>query len=463
MEQSEKKRKIRRRSAEESTETQISPFSKAIFVLLCVIPVFATIAFGAVDIWATSVLSLFSAALVILWIADAWSAKELRFSASTLQLPVIGLILIGCIQLLPMGDNGIPANLLSTPTVNSISLDPYATRFFLIRLIICFIFFAAALTYIRSGKRLQRVVLVIIVFGAAMAFFGILQRLASLETIYGLRPTPQAVPFGPFVNQHHFAAFMEMTAGVTLGLLFGDATKKDKKALLLIAVVLMGIAVVLTGSRGGMISFLCMIGFVLAARFASSNEEPKEPAKLTSKTAFAVGIAILLLTIVVVIYLGGGEEILRGIGLQQNQADITSGRLHYWNVGLQIFPANPILGAGFDAFGIAFTRFDSTNGLYRVEQAHNDYLQMLADAGILGFACVAAFIYLFFKRSRSVIVGSADAFRRGTAAGASAGCFGILVHSFFDFPLRTPSNTFFFLLLVVLATVLISNSKRDVI
>ncbi|CAN5613950.1 hypothetical protein BH18ACI3_BH18ACI3_16860 [soil metagenome] len=463
MEQIEVKRKYRRRSAEAATAPEISRFSTAIFILLCIIPVFSTIAFGAVDIWATGILSLFAAGIACLWTADAWSTGQLRFNPSLLQLPVLGLILIGCIQLLPFGDSGVSSDLLSILPVSSLSLDPYATRFFLVRLIILFVFFAAALTYINSRGRLQKVVLMVIIFGAAMAFFGILQRLASLEAIYGLRPTPQAIPFGPFVNQHHFAAFMVMTAGVTLGLLFGDATKKDKKALLLIAVVLMGIAVVLTGSRGGMISFLCMIGFVLAARFASSNEEAKEPAKLTSKTAFAVGIAILLLTIVVVIYLGGGEEMLRGIGLQQNQADITSGRLHFWSVGLQIFLANPILGAGFDAFGIAFTRFDSTNGLYRVEQAHNDYLQMLADAGILGFACVAAFIYLFFKRSRSVIGGSADAFRRGTAAGASAGCFGILVHSFFDFPLRTPSNTFFFLLLVVLATVLISNSKRDVI
>ena len=47
-----------------------------------------------------------------------------------------------------------------------------------------------------------------------MAFFGILQRLAHPEGIYGFRETPQAIPFGPFVNQHHFAAFMEMTSGV---------------------------------------------------------------------------------------------------------------------------------------------------------------------------------------------------------------------------------------------------------
>ncbi len=88
----------------------------------------------------------------------------------------------------------------------------------------------------------------------------------------------------------------------------------------------------------------------------------------------------------------------------------------------------------------------------RVEQVHNDYLQILSDAGILGFICLAAFIYLLFKQSLNLINNTSDRFRRGVAIGALAGCFGMLFHSFFDFPLRTPSNPFIFLTLVVLAT-----------
>ncbi|MBA3692276.1 MAG: hypothetical protein H0W77_02380, partial [Acidobacteria bacterium] len=52
-----------------------------------------------------------------------------------------------------------------------------------------------------------------------------------------------------------------------------------------------------------------------------------------------------------------------------------------------------------------------------------------------------------------------DRFRRSTAVGALAGCFGILIHSFFDFPLRTPSNAFFFLTLTILATASITPLK----
>jgi O-antigen ligase len=105
---------------------------------------------------------------------------------------------------------------------------------------------------------------------------------------------------------------------------------------------------------------------------------------------------------------------------------------------------HPILGAGLEAFGVAFNKTrHSGMGFFRVEQAHNEYLQTLADAGIAGFVCVFAFVYLLFiKRAADDRLGkrlSADA-----AIGGTGGCFGILIHSFFDFPLRTPSNAFFF-------------------
>jgi O-antigen ligase len=141
---------------------------------------------------------------------------------------------------------------------------------------------------------------------------------------------------------------------------------------------------------------------------------------------------------------------------------VSSGRSHFWAIALKIFFDYPVLGAGLNAFGVAFTGYDTWNGNNRVEQAHNEYLQILADAGIVGFACVAAFIYLLFKYSLSAIEAAADnVYRKSAARGALAGCFGILIHSFFDFPLRTPANAFFFLLLTVIATVSIPNWKTE--
>ena len=167
--------------------------------------------------------------------------------------------------------------------------------------------------------------------------------------------------------------------------------------------------------------------------------------------AVAGAVAIVLVFLGLIAFLGAGEGLLRGIGGDPG-SDPTSGRLHFWAIALKIFGANPILGAGLDAFGAAFPKYDTWNGMFRIEQAHNDYLQMLADAGILGFACLVAFVVLFFRTGLRSILRMQHRFDRSAAIGAMAGCFGILIHSFVDFPLRTPANSLVFVLLLVVLT-----------
>jgi O-antigen ligase len=452
----------------QGAELKKSRLSGAIVFFLCAMPTSATIAYGAVDVWALSLLTVFAAIICCLWAADAWRGRALSFNSSALLLPIAALVLIGLVQLLPLGGPALSADLVSAPASRAISMDPYSTKLFVIHLIVYGLFFATALTYINERHRFRKVVLFVIVFVASMAFFGILQRLASLDSIYGLRQTPQAIPFGSFVNQHHFAALMEMASGLTLGLLFGKATKKANRPLLVIAAVLIGIAIIFTGSRGGLLSFVCVVGFIIAVNLFTGRSRHKTPegdevTRFNGSPRFmliAGGGALIVFIFAMVFLLGGEESAIRGMGLQGGQVDFTTGRKHFWAAAVRIFMDHPILGAGFDAFGNAFTRYDTWGGAMRVQQAHNDYLQILADAGIAGFMCAAAFIFMLFGKGLRVIRDSGDVFRRNTAIGALAGCFGILVHSFFDFPLRTPANAFFFLLLAALATVSIHYPQR---
>ncbi len=436
-----------------------SRVSSMIFLLLCVVPVFGTVLFGAVDNITWIILSVFWLAIVLLWLVESMKAKGLLFSPNPLQIPVAGLLLIGLVQLLPLG-GGVAGDLLSTPSSHALSFDPNATRFFVIRLIVYLVFFAACLVFINNERRLKKVVLLVIIFGASMAFVGILQRLATPDGIYGLRKTPQSISFGPFVNQHHFAAFMQMAAGCAVALMLGKATGRDRKLLLGMAVAVMGMATLLTSSRGGVLGFASMIAFVLVVNFFGRERSGKtasaEGTGIQTKIAITVGAATLVLLVFgAVLFLGGGDSLVRGIGVGNTPTDVSSGRFTFWPVAIKIFLEHPIIGAGFDAFGAAFTKFDTGNGSLLVEQAHNDYLQTLADSGLAGFACIAAFIYLLFKMGLKNISAGGSIFRQNAATGALAGCFGILIHSFFDFPLRTPSNAFFFLLLAAIATVTI--------
>ncbi len=458
------------RAAELVEESNVSGRSSrldgAVFILLCVILIFSVLAYGAVEPWAFGFISIFTGLITVFWLADAWFNKELRISTSILQIPLFGLILIGLVQLLPLRNADVAGGMLSIPAVSSLSINPYATRLMVVQLIIYAVFFAAVFVFINSPQRLRKIVPVIVIFGGIMAFFGILQRLASSEGIYGWRPTPQAIPFASFVNQHHFAAFMEMTIGLTFALLVGKGTDKDKRVLLIIAIILMGIAILFTGSRGGLLSLLGVLGFVMFTNFLrhGNSDEPvsKEEKRARLRRNIALGgggLALILILFGAVVLLGGDASLVRGIGFT-NQADVSSGRLHFWSVALQTFNAYPILGAGLDAFGTAFPQYDTWNGSFRVEQAHNDYLQTLADAGILGLICVVSFVFLLFKQGLQRIGAEHSHFRRSVAIGALAGCFGILLHSFFDFPLRTASNGFYFLLLAALATAPIAFPKR---
>lgn len=436
-----------------------SRLSSAIVVILCVVPIVATILFGGVDKITWAFISIFWAAVLLLWLTEAWKANGLLLNTSAIQIPLIGWLLIGLIQLLPFGGEKV-SDILTIPVSHALSLDPYATRFFIVQLVVYIVFFAACQTFINNEKRLKKIVLTVIVFGAVMAFFGILQRLANPDGIYGLRSTPQSIPFGPFVNQHHFAGFMEMTGGLTLGLLFGKRTAKDKKILLAIALVVMSAAVVLTSSRGGMVAIVSVTVFVAIINFFSGRwRKEKRSASEASGNSLqkkagvaAAAVAIIFVVFGLVVLLGGNEQLIRGLGATQIQGGVSNGRSHFWSIALKIFFDHPILGAGFDAFGVAFTKYDTWNGQFRLEQAHNEYLQTLADAGVAGFLCLASFLYLLFRKGLQTVAGS-HGLRRDVAIGALAGCFGILIHSFFDFPMRTPSNAFFFLLLCGLATV----------
>lgn len=432
-------------------ENKTAPLPERIaYVLLLAIPVLATIAYGAVDPFALGAASILVAAIFVMRAVAAFRGGSFAYDNSALQLPMMGLILLGAFQLLPLAAP-LSAELVANGARNSLSLDPYATRWWLVKAVSVLVYFSSALVLIDSKRRAKQVVFGIIIFGAAAAFFGIVQELVNPGAIYGLRPTPQAISFGPFVNRHHFAGFMEMTIGVTLSVLIGGGVLPNRRAFVVFALALMCIAALMTGSRGGILSIFGVVAFILAVKFIIYKREGKRQELSVRKLLIAPAAIVLVLGIFgSALFLGSGDLVARGFGAG-NADDISNGRFHFWSVSLKIAEANPIIGVGFDAFGAAFPKYDTWPGRFRLEQAHNDYLQMLTDGGIIGLALIGVFIFLFAKLALRNISNSTDAVHRSFAIGAFAGCLGIMIHSFFDFPLRTNSNIFFFALLVVVA------------
>lgn len=145
----------------------------AIVFFLCFSLVVSVLAIGAVDPWALALQVIGASVLMLLWTWDAWTGKELVFSKSLLQLPLAALILIGLVQLLPLGGAPEASRLLTIPTASALSLDPAATTYFIIQLAVYLIYFAAALAFVNNQKRLRAVTATLVVFGLLIGVFGI--------------------------------------------------------------------------------------------------------------------------------------------------------------------------------------------------------------------------------------------------------------------------------------------------
>jgi O-antigen ligase len=436
----------------ESPKRRHTLASRLAFLTICVAVVTTTLAYGTVHYWALAAFALSAAGLLCLWCVDGLVLRSVLVSRNPLQLPLVGMIALGLFQLLPLRapDN---AGLALNPT-KSLSLDPYSTRLVLVQVASLLIYFAATLIFTDMPRRLRTLVRTITIFGFFLAMFGLTQSFTTDGTrVYWFRQLAQSTAFGPFINRHHFAAYMEMAIALPLGLLFSGAIERYKRPLYAFAAAIMGVALIMTNSRGGIISLGAEILFLAVVAGPGLTRGERQPRGQRVRAALLrAGLAFGLIAVLIggTVALGGSDVFTRLLGTASAQ-DPTTGRSHFWNVTLDVIKAYPIIGSGLGSFSVIYTRYDTRNGYLRLEQAHNDYLQTLADGGIVGGALGLAFILILF-RSGFNRRETDDKFRRGVATGALAGCFALLVHSFFDFTLHTTANALLFLILAALAT-----------
>lgn len=421
------------------------------FVLLCATIIFTTVAYGTVHQPVLALFYVLIAVMMVMWAIDGLKTGTVRFNPSLIQIPLLAAAAYGALQAIPFGQIADATGLSGIP--RTISLDPFATQMSALHFFALFIFFAASLVFIDSATRIRKLVGVIAIFGFIYAFFAILQSVLSPGKIYGIYEVRFAVPFGSFVNRHNFAAYMEMTMSVPLGLLFAGAIAKDKRLLYLTAIALMGVALLLSGSRGGFVAMVAEVILLIMLTTGASSRKA-----LVLKVGFA---GVLIAAIIVGSILIGGESSLTRIAETATSKDITTDRGHIWSVTMDVIAHNMPLGAGFGALGVAYTPYDSYSGLERVEQAHNDYLQVAADAGIVGIVIGLLFLFWLFRLGLNASK-TENTYRRGVAIGALAGCFAILVHSIFDFVLHTTAISVLFITLMSLIVAAQNRYEDDI-
>jgi O-antigen ligase len=299
------------------------------------------------------------------------------------------------------------------------------------------------------------------VLGVVMALAGIVQKAMWNGKIYGFW-TPQAsgTSFGPFVNRNHFAGWMLMALPLVIGyfstritrgmrgikpgwqnrVIWFSSADASETILVGFAALLMALALVLTMSRSGATGLV--VALAISGWFVTRRQ---------SAGAKRATIVVYLLFVAFFVVWWTGLDRLAARFADAQTVDAAS-RLGIWADAWRIAGRFPLAGTGLNTFGTATLFFQTADPDRHYAQAHNDYLQLVSDGGIL--VCVPAAIVLGvfvwrLNRRFQETSGDADYWIR---MGAVTGILAVALQETVDFSLQMPGNLALFVVLAALAT-----------
>lgn len=423
--------------------------------------VFSALAYGTVEPWSVAGFQAIILVLILLWGIKAVKDGRLAVAVPGTALPLLAILIVGVAQSLAF-TNGAGTRL-------SLSMDVEATRSAVAVLGFLALSFLIVANFFRSPARMRTLADFLIVYGFAMAVFALVQYFTWDGRFYWIRPNhTSASPFGPFANHNHFAGYMEMIAPLPIALMLTQRMSTERRIFYCFAGAIMGIATLASLSRGGVLSLACGLAFVvlLTAKLRKKSRvvnQVRGTGKAASRASavFSTLMPVILLTAVIamgIFWIGTDPLVHRASQSQTSeQQSFSATRGWIWRDTLSMIAANPVLGVGLGAYGTAFSAYSRSDGSLRVPESHNDYLQVVADGGIVGGVIAAWFLIVLFKTVfRGIYSGHGfgpdGRFLSGLALGLGGGIFAILVHSLFDFNLQIPSNALLFLVLSAVAS-----------
>lgn len=161
----------------------------------------------------------------------------------------------------------------------------------------------------------------------------------------------------------------------------------------------------------------------------------------------------MALLIAFLVWFGGSELTHRLASIHsETRTEINGGtRVAIDRDCLRMLVKRPFLGWGLGTFPIVYPQFRSFYTTFFVNQAHNDYLQLLVETGAAGFAIAVWFLALLFRQAIAKLKDWNQTSTGLLTVAALLGCIGILVHSFLDFNLQIPANAALFYVLCAVA------------
>jgi O-antigen ligase len=404
----------------------------------CVVLLLGPLVFGAVEPWSIFALETCAVLLLAIWAFRQWTNSEVNISENVVYRPMAAFFVLVTLQWVI----GTTAYRLVTYT----HLLLYAAYGMLV--------FVVTQT-LRRSSQFEMLAKLFSAYGLVVASFAILQGLAPNGKLYWVFTLEQGgLIYGPYVNHNHYAGLMEMLMPFPLVLATSHFTDGNRKIAVAGIAALMAGSIFLSGSRGGMAAFVAqmvVLGVLLARKRDGSWKQP-----------LMLG-GFLAVVIIFLIWMGGNELTQRLASIHSEAREELSGgvRLSIDRDCLHMLLKRPLLGWGLGAFPIAYPQFRSFYTTFFVNQAHNDYLQLLVETGLAGFAIVVWFLVLVFRQASSKIKNWTETASGALTVAALLGCVGILVHSFLDFNLQVPANAaLFYVLCAIAASAPLQESQR---
>ena len=411
--------------------------------------------------WATVPLAAASALLFIV------SGARVAGSGRAIDLAIIAAIAVFAVQLVPLPAPVVRAvspaavrlqDLVALQPFNAwrpLSIHAAATReSVLLAITAALIFWSARAILSRGGARL--LCSFVAAIGFVVAVVALAQHATAPTTIYWrwMPVDPGARPYGPFIDRNHLATWLIMAISLSAGAVAVrlSTSAPGVRALMLEglagstvlglgALGMMLIALVATLSRSGMVGLVAAAGCgaMLGARTMRRR----------SGLTAAAALAILLLALA---FWTNAQGLTARV--ESTLATVSPvSRLMIWRDTLGIVRDFPWMGTGAGTFADVMIQYQRSATRILFNHAHNEYLQLLAEGGIVGAGCVAFLVVLFARAARKAIDEDRST-KRFIRIAAAAGLTGIAVQSVWDTGLRTPAN-------LVLAAVLAALVLRD--
>ena len=314
------------------------------------------------------------------------------------------------------------------------------------------------LALVTSAPRLKGLLILMLVVGFLEALYGLLLYFGGDQLGLWNPGQAQVTVSGTYVNQNHFAGLLEITIPVGLGLLLSSWPGHEEpsgknsilrslstfmlsqRAVILFCILIMTAALIMTESRGGIGALA--VGVTVAVSIAVWREGVRA-------RELALGMMAVALVAIAITWLGSGRfsEKLQAAGFSSDRGDLRE-------LSYRMISDNPLFGTGLGTYRWVFPSYkDERFGSYFYEHAHNDFLEVLGEQGIIGASLLALGLFLISFQIVRAYGRRRDPLVRGALFATIAGCVSLMIHGLVDFNFHIPANASYFFVLLGLGTV----------